>query len=348
MTNSPKPYQLLTYTDAIRETPSPYHLQWQAAMHEEFNSFIENQTWRLSAIPPNHVSSSGKWVFKLKRGPEGEINRFKARWVVKRFQQQEGIDYHQTFASAVKPISYKSNVVIAKARDWEIEQMDIQTAFLYGDIEEEIYVQQPTGFIDDSFPNYRCLLKKAVYGTAQRPRIWYQTLTEFLSSCGFWPINADLSVFAKKGIILAIYVYDLLLVGGSRSDIQIIKASLKKCFQMIDLGSVSYYLGMTVTRERTGCILNLGQVSYLEQILQTMGCKPVATPIDLSFVAAATHFQCKSGFCLKYQLEVGSLMYVMLESQLDLAFAVSIVSRHASNPDFLYWQAVKRIFRYLK
>ena len=134
-------------------------------MQEEFDSLIENQTWGLSAIPPNRVSLSGKWVFKLKREPEGEITRFKARWVVKRFQQQEGIDYHPTFASLVKPISYKSIFAIAAARDSEIEQMNVQTAFLYRDIEEEIYVQQPTGFIDATFPNHSCLLKKTLYGT---------------------------------------------------------------------------------------------------------------------------------------------------------------------------------------
>ena len=348
--NSTEPYEPLTYADAVRDT-SPYHLQWQAAMQEEFDSLIENQTWRLLATPADRISLGGKWVFRLKRGPGGEITRFKARWVVKGFQQQEGIDYNQTFASVVKPMSYKSIFAIAAARDWEIEQMDVRTAFLYGDIEEEIYVQQPTGFIDAILPNYSCLLKKALYGTRQGPRIWYRTLAEFLTSCGFRPINADLSVFAKKGIILAIYVDDLLLVGASRSDIQNIKDSLKKRFRMVDLGSASYYLGMTVTRDRTNHILRLGQVGYLEQVLRTHGMwdsKPVATPMDSSLVAAATDHQCANEFRLQYQSAVGSLMYAMLGTRPDIAFAVSVVSRHASNPDSLHWQAVKRILRYLK
>ncbi len=161
-------------------------------------------------------------------------------------------------------MSYKSIFAIAAARDWEIERIDVQTAFFYWDIEEEIYVQQPPGFIDATFPNHSCLLRKILYDTCQGLCIGYQTLAEFLSSCGVWPINADLSVFAKKGIILAIYVDDLLLVGASRSDIQIIKDSLKKHFHMIDLGSLFYYLGMTVTREPTSRILRLGQVGYLE------------------------------------------------------------------------------------
>ncbi len=108
---------------------------------------------------------------------------------------------------------------------------------------------------------------------------------------------------------------------------------------MVDLGSVSYYLRMTVTRERTSRILRLGQVGYLEQVLQTHGmwnCKPVATHMDLSLIAAATDYQFTSEFCLQYQSAVGSLMYPMLGTRPDLAFAVSVVSRHASNPDFLH------------
>ena len=196
--NSVEPYEPLTYTDAIRDK-SPYKLQWQAAMQEKFDSLIENKTWGLSATPSNRTTLGGKWVFKLKRGPEGEITRFKAQWVVKGFQQQEGIDYNQTFASVVKPMSYKSIFAIAAVRDWEMEQMDVWTAFLYGDIEEEIYVQHTTGFINAIFPNYSCLLKKALYGTRQGPRIWYRTLAEFLTSCGFFLMSANLSVFAKRG-----------------------------------------------------------------------------------------------------------------------------------------------------
>lgn len=160
-----------------------------------------------------------------------------------------------------------------------------------------------------------------------------------------------MSVFAKKGIILAIYVDDLLLVGASGSDIQIIKGSLKKRFRMVDLCSISYYLGMTVIRDCTNRILCLGQVGYLEQVLRTHGMwdsKPVATPIDSSLVAAATDYQCKNKFRLQYQSAVGLLMYAMLGTQPDIAFAVSVVSRHASNPKSPHWQAVKRIFRYLK
>ncbi len=133
------------------------------------------------------------------------------------------------------------------------------------------------------------------------PRIWYQTLAEFLTSCGFCPINADLSVFAKKEIILGIYVDDLLLVGASRSEIQNIKDSLQKRFCMMHLGSATYYLGMTVIRDHTNRILRLGKLGYFEQVLRTYGMldsKPVATPMDTSLVAATTDRHCTNKFRL--------------------------------------------------
>ena len=118
--NSIKFYEPLTYANVVWDT-SPYHLQWQAAMQEEFDFLIENQTWRLLATPADCISLGSKWVFRLKRGPGGEITRFKARWGVKSFQQQEGIDYNQTLTSVVKPMSYKSIFAIVAGRDWEIE-----------------------------------------------------------------------------------------------------------------------------------------------------------------------------------------------------------------------------------
>ena len=145
------------------------------------------------------------------------------------------------------------------------------------------------------------MLKKALYVTRQEPCIWYRTLTKFLTSCEFRPINVDLSVFAKKGIILVIYVDDLLLVGASRSEIQNIKDSLQKRFRIVDLGSASYYLGMIVTRDRTNYIIHLGQLSYLQQVLRTYGMldsKPVATPMDTSLVADTTDHHCTNKFRL--------------------------------------------------
>ena len=113
----------------------------------------------------------GKWVFKLKRGPDGRIQKYKARWVVRGFEQHEGCDYNETFAAVVKPMSYKALFAIAAALDYEIEQMDVKTAFLYGNVEEEIYVEQPTGYEEGCGSEDVCVLDKALYRLKQSPRI---------------------------------------------------------------------------------------------------------------------------------------------------------------------------------
>ena len=255
--------------------------QWFAAMKDENKSLLDNITWTLVNPPPNRRVLQGKWVYKLKRGPNGEILRYKARWVVRGFEQEEGVDYNETFASVVKPMSYKMIFAIAAALDLEIEQMDVKTAFLYGAIDEEIYVEQPIGLEDGT--KRVCHPNKALYGLKQSPRIWYRTLALFLKSLGFSPLSSDLGVFAKGHIYLAVYVDDLLIVGPKKSEIQKIKDALSERFQMTDLGPCTYYLGMSVRRDRPTRSLRLHQKGYIEKVLREFNmweCKPVITPMD--------------------------------------------------------------------
>jgi hypothetical protein len=189
-----EPYEPRTLEEARR---SIYWTKWKDACDDEIKSLRLNKTWRLkkrSEVGGNQVLR-GKWVFKLKRGPDGNIQKYKARWVVRGFEQVEGSNFNETFASVVKPMSYKALFAIAAAMDYEIEQMDVKTAFLYGDIDEEVYVEQPTGY--DNGKDDVCILDKGLYGLKQSPRIWYSTLTQFLRSIGFEPLTADFSVFVN-------------------------------------------------------------------------------------------------------------------------------------------------------
>ena len=142
--------------------------------------------------------------------------------------------------------------------------MDVKTAFLYGYLDEDIYVKQPPGYVKDS--SKVCKLKEALYGLKQFPRVWYKTFARFLMSLGLKPINTDLSVFAKKGLIIAIYVDDLLLTRASLDEIKKAKMALSEQFHTTDLGPCTYYLGMTVTRDRQHRILRLG---YIGQVIMT-------------------------------------------------------------------------------
>jgi hypothetical protein len=323
-------------------------------MDDEVQSLHDNNTWILrerARINGRRVLR-GKWVFKLKRGPDGSIQKYKARWVVRGFEQEEGTDYTDTFAAVVKPMSYKALFAIAAAMDYEIEQMDVKTAFLYGEVEEDIYVEQPDGFAREG-DDMVCQLTKALYGLKQSPRIWYYTLTTFLESLGFEALSTDLSVFVKDRTFVAIYVDDLLIVGPHKQQIANLKASLSKQFKMTDLGPCHYYLGMTVQRDRPNRRLKLGQTAYIQKLLTDQGmwtCKTAATPMDTTtkLVPAPATYQASDKGKLQYQRAVGSLMYAMLGTRPDIAFAVSVVSRFSANPDNTHWTAVKRIMRYLR
>lgn len=296
-------------------------------------------------------------VYKLKRGPNGEIQRYKARWVVRGFEQVDGVDFNETFASVVKPMSYKVLFAIAAALDLEIHQMDVKTAFLYGAVNEEIYVEQPPEF-NDGTGRY-CKLNKALYGLKQAPRIWYRTLATFLKELDFVSLDADDGVFSRGHYYIAVYVDDLLIIGPDPAEIQKIKEALKLKFQMSDLGEVNYYLGMSIRRDRTNKRIFLSQRAYLEKILKEFNfweqdrpedqrSKPTYTPMMGEIEAPGKDFLPDALEREWYQRAIGSLMYAMLGTRPDIAYAVSKCSRYMAKPNNSCINAVKRIFRYLR
>ena len=320
-------------------------------MNDEFNSLIQNNIWELIPLSSSRKALKNKWVYKLKRGPDGEIVRHKTRWVVRGFEQRVGIDFNETFAFVVKLMSYKAIFAMTAALNYEIEQMNVKTAFLYENIEENIYIEQLTGFSTDD--TLICKLKKVLYDLKQSPRIWYDTLINFLKSLDFTSLVFDYSVFINERIIINVYVNDILIVDFSKFEIQIIKNRLSEIFQMTDLRSVSYYLGMKVTRDRLNRIIRLSQADYVEQILKDHGMWD-AKPVSISMKTitrpekASNDYQALTELRQKYQSAMSSLMYAMLGTRPNIAFAVSVVSRYGSNPTPAHWIAVKRILRYLR
>ena len=323
--------------------------KWLEAMRQELKSIDGNKTWSLVPRPSNRKVLGGKWVYKLKRGPNGEILRHKARWVVRGFEQEYGIDYDETFASVVKPMSYKALFAIAAALDLEIHQMDVKTAFLYGNVNEEIHVEQPHTLEDGT--DRVCKLNKALYGLKQSPRIWYDTLAAFLGELGFTPLTADLGVFFKGQVYVAIYVDDLLIVGPDLDEISKLKKALSRRFEMTDLGECSYYLGMEIKRDRRNKTIRLSQKGYLAKVLadfNMQNAKPVTTPMDTSkLFPASEQERATEGDRRWYASAIGSLMYLMLGTRPDIAFAVSCLSRFMSNPTTAHKNAVTRVLRYL-
>jgi transposase InsO family protein len=339
-----------TYAQAVQ---GPDQAAWKEAMDEEMRSLQQNGTWSLVDLPPDRRALRGKWVYKLKRGPQGEIIRHKARWVVKGYEQEHGIDYDETFAAVVKPAAFRPIFALAAKHDLEIEQMDVKTAFLHGKIEETIYVEQPTGYEQQGKV---CLLRKGLYGLKQAPRMWYKTLHDFLVESGFHRTQADHSVFVTdagiNGLIVTVYVDDLKIIGRDKQAIQRLKNALSERFDMTDLGPISYYLGMSVRRDRAARTITLSQAGYLQKVLHKFGfdeAKPAATPMESGICLEKETIQMAEAETVqRYQAAIGSLMYAMTISRPDIAFAVSTVSQFAQNPNDSHWKAVKRVFRYLR
>ena len=175
-----------SYKEARKSIEWPH---WKKAIEAEIQSYMENETWTLAKLPNGRKAITGRWVFKIKYGLDGSILRYKARWVIYGYKQMEGVDFSSTWAGVVKPASFRTLFAIAAARNLHILQLDIVTAFLYGLLDEEIYVSQPDGFIED--PTLVCHLRKALYGLKQAPRVWYAVIREFLKGMGFASTSAD-------------------------------------------------------------------------------------------------------------------------------------------------------------
>ncbi len=213
--------------------------------------------------------------------------------------------------------------------------MDVKTAFLYRLIEGAVYAQQQTDF--DNQSGSVCKLRQALYGLKQSPQVWHDTLVAFVKSHRLKALNADLSVFVKPGLIFAVYMDDLQITGSSLVEIHAIKQALSEQFHMSDRGPCQYYLGITVTRDCKNRILRLGQRAHLVKILRDhkmTDCKAAPTPMETQHLEEfSTDYQSTTEFCLEYQTAVSSLIYVMLGTCSDLAYAVPVVSRYVSRPN---------------
>ena len=283
--------------------------QWGESMRDEMKSIVENHTWDLVPAPSHEANViQGRWVFRTKTDANGQITKFKSRWVVRGFQQEEGCNYTDTFACVVKPMSYKILFSLAAAHNLEIEQMDVKTAFLNSPIHEDVYVEQPHGFEVTSIKEGRnlyqlimngtqqkagkedhlnqetlaypkpkrnhvnlvCKLNKALYGLKQAPRAWYETLWAFMQKANYTPLKCDYAVFANanRSVLVAVYVDDILIFGKDKSQIQHLKSQLHQRFQMSDMGPAHMYLGMQITRDRTARTILVDQEKYIQIILK--------------------------------------------------------------------------------
>ena len=334
-------------------------VKWESAMKDEMDSLMSNQTWELAELPPGKKALHNKWVYRIKEEHDGN-KRYKARLVVKGFQQKEGVDYNEIFSPVVKLTTIRLVLKIVAVENLHLEQLDVKTAFFHGDLEEELYMRQPEGFIKEDRKNLVCRLKKSLYGLKQAPRQWYKKFDSFMSSHGFTRCQADHCCYFKKidnnFIILLLYVDDMLVAGSNMQEIVNLKLKLSKQFEMKDLGAAKQILGMRIKRDTNSRTLLLSQDKYINKVLSRFNmqnAKVVSTPLGVHFrLSKEQSPKTEEGRAymekVPYALAIGSLMYVMVCTRPDIAQAVGAVSRYMNNPGKLHWEAVKWILRYLQ
>ncbi|GAB2268162.1 hypothetical protein Dimus_038698 [Dionaea muscipula] len=345
----------ISYRQALN---SIHHEKCQQAMEEELASMHKNNVWTLEDRSEGQKPIGCKWVFKTKRDAKGNIERYKARLVAKGYNQKEGVDYNETFS----PVSTKDSLRIFMALvahfNLELHQMDVKTAFLNGDLHEEIYMLQPDGFIEDD--NKVCRLRKSIYGLKQASRQWYLKFNEVITSFGFLENTLDECIYMKISgsafILLILYVDDILLASSNVLLLKDTKSLLSNQFDMKDMGEAHYVLGIEIIRDRQKCMLGLSQKGYIDRILQRFGmqgCKGGSSPMSKG--DSLHKGQCPKNLLEKKNMEnipyarlVGSLMYAQVCTRPDISFAVSMLSRYQSNAGHEHWVAGKKVLRYLK
>lgn len=339
-----------SYREAIE---SPLKEKWDEAMKRELNSLKENGTWTLQTLPKGRSAIPCKWVFKVKRQPDGTIERFKARLVAKGFKQRKGIDYEETYSPVARFATIRSLISVAASEGMYLTQFDVTTAFLYGNLNEELYMQQPEGYTDGS--NKVCRLHKSLYGLKQAPRCWNYRFHEVLLTLDFKQSTSDPCLYTKKvgnrKILLTLYVDDGLVAATDKELADEFLISLKRKLK-ITTKPASFYLGMEIETHKDGTI-KINQKAYIAKILERFGmasCNPLSTPIDVSGKVTENELQAenKEEKPFPYRETVGALAYLMVCTRPDIAFAVGVASRKLENPCKADWLKVKRILRYLK
>ncbi|GKA07270.1 putative ribonuclease H-like domain-containing protein [Tanacetum coccineum] len=259
---------------------------WVEAMQEELLQFKLQKVWILVDLPKGHRAIGTKWVYRNKKDERGIVIRNKARLVAQGHTQEEGIDYDEVFAPVARIEAIRMFLAYASYMGFMVYQMDVKSAFLYGQIEEEVYVCQPPGFEDPDHPDKVYKVVKALYGLHQAPRAWYDTLANYLLCNGFQRGKIDQTLFIKrqKGHILLVQIYvDDIIFGSTKKELcDEFEKLIKDKFQMSSMGELTFFLGLQVQQKKKGIFIS--QDKYVHEILRKYNytdVKSVSTPTDL-------------------------------------------------------------------
>jgi hypothetical protein len=323
---------------------------WVKAMNAELEALKQNKTWVLVDKPANVKPIGSRWVYKVKHKADGSIERYKARLVAKGYTQVEGIDFFETFSHVAKITTVRFLLALAAIQNWNLHQLDVNNAFLHGDLHEDVYMNIPQG-VSSPKPNQVCKLLKSLYGFKQASRKWYEKLTGVLIAQGYTQATSDHSLFTlhrnSTFTALLVYVDDIILAGNSLAEFTRIKQLLDSQFKIKDLGQLKYFLGIEVAHSQDG--ISIRQRKYCLDLLHDtclLGAKPAKTPLDPSVKLhqdKAKPFTDISG----YRRLVGKLLY-LTTTRPDIAFVTQQLSQFLTCPTYTHSDTACRVVRYLK
>ncbi|CAJ2640747.1 unnamed protein product [Trifolium pratense] len=319
-------------------------------MQHELTALANNNTWIIVDLPAGVKPIGNKWVYKIKRKADGSIDRYKARLVAKGYNQIEGVDYFQTFSPVAKMTTIRTVLAVAAIQNWHIHQLDVDNAFLHGDLDEDVYMKLPQG-LQGTSTNQVCKLTKSLYGLKQASRKWYEKLSQFLTTIGYTQMLSDPTLFTKSTkdsfTIILVYVDDIVLTGNSLAEIEATKSCLHKAFGIKDIGTLKFFLGLEVAHSQQG--ITLCQRKYcLDLLIETctLGCKPSSVPMDPSNRLHHDDSEPHPNIT-EYRALVGKLLY-LTSTRPDIAFPVQQLSQFLDAPTLAHFKAAQKVLRYLK
>ncbi|CAM9677297.1 unnamed protein product, partial [Chrysoparadoxa australica] len=349
---------------SLKEALASSHAdEWRQAMNEELASLKANNTWTLVKAPLNANVIKTKWVYKVKYTAEGSIARFKARLVVQGFTQRLGVDYTDTHAPVSRLTTIRFVLALATRNDWDIYALDIKCAYLQAPVNEDIYVRAPPGYDSDHASDGSPLvgkLNRSLYGLKQAGLNWFTEFTTHIASLGFTPLHTDRCVFllpsltgGQPRVILVLYVDDILLTGPDTAALADTRCNILDRFEGSDLGDLRLYMGIRFTRDRSHHTLRMDQSKYIQDVLirfNMMNCNPVPIPATSGSTkepGGDSEPLPADGKC-SFQALTGALIWLVVCTRPDLAYAVNLLSRAVASPTKAHAGLGKRILRYLK
>lgn len=333
-----------SYKEAMSSKDSD---NWSQAVREELDAHKRNGTWSIATKPNNKAILTTKWVFKIKRKLDGATERYKARLVVRGFEQVAGLDFHETYAPVARYESIRILIALAAHYEMTYIQFDVKTAFLYGILAEEVYIQIPEGL--DLSNDHALKLNKGLYGLKQAPRVWNNKFTETIEKLGFKPTYADNCVFHNphSRLYLCIYVDDGLIFGPNATTLETPIRYLKEHFD-IRVVTGTAFIGMEIMPIERGFFVH--QQHYAKEILerfQMSNCAPVSAPLETGHQLTMISETDKDLDC-PYREAIGALQFLAGNTRPDLLHCVALLAKFSACPKEKHWAAIKRVLRYLR